>query len=178
MTINEFVSTLKERTDDIDLQTILEIRAYIPIAEKRAILETVLSECFTVEDGMLTCDYVLRHIAFDLAMIKYHTNLDIDITSEEDYDAIKQTGIDIHWGYEADYKICKLLFDEMEKSLRDQYSVESTIVCLSNTLSNSVTTLVNTITNKINDLDMSKFGFEDLEIDKLKDLLVKHGNKV
>ena len=173
MKITEFLKKIKKK--DVDLQKILEVRTYIPIAEKRAILETILDECFAVEDGILTCNYVLKHMAFELAMIKYHTNLEIDITSEEDYDSIQQTGIDIHWGYEADYKICKSLFDEMERNLRDQYSVESSIVRLSNTLSNNITGLVDVITNKIKALDLNKLGFEDSDLDKLKGLLNKYG---
>lgn len=172
MTIKEFLEKVK---NDIDLKEILEIRTYIPIAEKRAIFETILDECFTIEDGALICNYVLKKMMFELAMVKYHTDLEIDITSEEDYDEIQQIGVDFHCEYLTDYRECQSLFDGMEKELRSQYSIETSIAQLSNKLSDNTEGLVNIIAQKINNLDMSKFGFEGLELDKFKKLLNKYG---
>ena len=172
MRVNEFVEKFET---NIDLNTILEIRTYVPIAEKRAILETIIDRCFTVEDGVLTCDYVLKKMMFELAMIKYHTDLEVDIMSEDDYDELQKTGANIHWGYETDYREFKSLFEGMECELHTQYSIESSIVRLTDKLSNSLDGFTNIITQKIDGFDMSKFGFEDIELNQFKDLLSKYG---
>lgn len=175
MKITEFVKKINE-TENINLKTMLEIRTYIPIAEKRAILETILDRCFTVEDGVLMCDYVLKHMMFESAMVKYHTNLDLDITSEEDYDELQQHDLmGIVNIYERDYEECYRLLDGMERELRAQYSIEASMASLTNQLSNHMTELAKSITHKIEGFDMSKLGFDRVELEKLKGLLNKYG---
>lgn len=174
MKVAEFVQKLNE-VDNVDLQKILEIRTYIPIAEKRAILETILHKCFTVEDGVLICDYILRTIAFELAMIKYHTNLDIDIESEDDYDDIYMYIRDFCQCYVVDYEECQSLFKGMERELRAQYSIEASVASLTNQLSGNIESLVSAITKKINDFDMNKLGLDGIEPSQLKNLLNKYG---
>lgn len=172
MTINEFLDKV---TNNTNLKEILDIRTYIPIAEKKAILETILDLCYTVKDGVLTCDYVLKKMAFELAMIKYHTDLEINITSEEDYDEIQKSRLTFQCEYLADYEECSSLFAGMEQELCNRYSIESSVAGLTNKLSNNIEGLTKMITEKIKDFDMSKFGFEKSEFDKIKNLLNKYG---
>ena len=133
------------KIEEINLKTALEIRTYIPIAEKRIILENILSKCFTVEDGILNCDYIFKKMIFELAMVKYHTNLDIDITSEEDYDALQTVMADLRDAYLVDYKECLMLLDGIEQELRTKHSIESSIVQLSQKISNGVEGLANLV---------------------------------
>lgn len=174
MEIKDLQTKIKGKKE-INLTKILEIRTYIPIAEKRVILETILDKCFTIEDGIVICDYILTKIMFELAMIKYHTNLDIDISSEDDYDEIKTMGIDLHKEYASDYGECQLLFDGMKQELYSRYSIETSVVNLSNKLSENIGSVTSSLTQKIKNLDMSKFGFEGLELDKFKNLINKYG---
>ena len=176
MLVKDFIK--KSKKGNINLEKILEIRTYIPIAEKRAILEDILERCITIEDGAPTCDYILKRMAFELAMIKYHTNLEIDITSEEDYDELRNIEINFYEFYEADYDECHSLIEGMEKELRSQYSIESSIVRLSDKISSNIEGLVDSVTKTIGGFDMSKFGFEGKELNQFKDLLNKYGNKV
>jgi hypothetical protein len=170
MIIKDFIKETKKK--NANLEKILEVRTYIPIAEKKAILDDILDRCFIVEDGVLTCDYVLKRMAFELAMIKYHTNLDIDITSEEDYDEIRSLGTNFYELYAADHEECHLYFEGMVKELCSQYSIESSMARLANKLSGSIEGLVENISQKIEGLDI---GFEGKELEQFKDLLNKYG---
>lgn len=176
MTVKNFVERFK--TEDVNLKTLLEIRTYIPIAEKRVILEGILDRCFTIEDSVLTCDYVLKKMMFELAMVKYHTNLDIDITSEEDYDAIQMlwnTTVDFSNEYDRDSRECQSMLRGMERELRAQYSIESSISKLSHKLSDNIESVANLIAKKVDDFDMSKLGLDGLELNQLTNLLNKYG---
>ena len=172
MLVKEFINKIESGSN---LKEILEVRTYIPIAEKKAILETVLDKCFTVEDDALVCDYVLMKMAFELAMIKYHTNLDIDITSEDDYDDVQMIGINLNYNYLVDYKECQLLFEGMERELRSQYSIEASVAHLFHKISNSIEELASNISEKINGLDISNLGFKEKELEQLKVFLNKYG---
>lgn len=175
MTIQEFIRSYL--SENMDLKTMLEIRTYIPIAEKRAILETILDKCFTVNDGVVVCDYVLKRVMFELAMIKYHTNLEVDIMSEDDYDALKSicSFNTLHNEYGEDYIECQVIFDGIERDLHSKYSIETSVIHLSNQLSGSIENVVNIIANKIDDLDMSKFGFDGMELNQFQELIKKYG---
>ena len=157
------------------LDEILEIRTYLPIAEKKAICETILDRCYSIEDGVLLCNSVLKRIMFELAMVKYHTDLDIEIDSEDDYDELQQSSINFRWGYAADYVECEEILYEMEEELKSQYSIETSIARLSNRLAENIEGVVSVITNKVNNLDTNAFGFESADIDKIKTLLNKYG---
>lgn len=173
MTIQELLKETKKK--NANLEKILEVRTYIPIAEKKAILEDILDRCFVVEDGVLICDYVLKKMAFELAMIKYHTNLEINITSEEDYDEVRNAGVNFYELYAADHEECHYLFNGMEQELRSQYSIESSVASLTHKISGSIEHLVEGISQKVEGFD---FGFEGKELNQFKDLLNKYGNKV
>jgi hypothetical protein len=170
MVIKEFLKETKKK--NTNLEKILEVRTYIPIAEKKAILEDILDRCFIVEDGVLICDYVLKRMAFELAMIKYHTNLEIDITSEEDYDEVRNAGVNFYELYAADHEECHYLFNGMEQELRSQYSIESSIASLTHKLSGGIEGLVEGISEKVKSFDV---GFEGKELEQFKDLLNKYG---
>jgi hypothetical protein len=175
MTIQELI---KKNKKDANLKKILEVRTYIPIAEKRAIIEVLLEGCYTVEDDFLTCDYITMRTMFELAMIKYHTNLEIDITSEDDYDELQKLGIDFHNEYLTDYKECELLFEGERHNLCSQYSVEASVARLSNKISKGVENLTDSLTKKINSFDMGTLGFNNTDIENLKTLLGKYGKQV
>ena len=141
------------------------------------VLKTKLNEyeCFMVNDGVVTCNYIAMTVMFELAMIKYHTNLEINIDSEDDYDALQEFRNDIQDEYSADYIECQTLFDGMKRELYSQYSIESSIARLSNRFSDGIAGLVDTVSKKVDSFDMSSFGFDNENIGKFKELLNKYG---
>jgi hypothetical protein len=108
-------------------------------------------------------------------MIKYHTDLEIDIASEEDYDEIQDIKADLYKLYDTDYKECFCLFEGMEQELRSQYSMESSVASLTYKFSGSIEGLVEKVSQKVEDFDMSQFGFKGEELNKFKNLLNKYG---
>ena len=176
MKIQELIEKIK--TDNVNLQNILEIRTYIPIAEKQVILETVLDTCLTVEDGVVLCDYVLKEMAFALAMVKYHTDLEVNIDSTDDYDALQQLymmGIYLDNKYSIDYQMCKALFEGMEQERRAQYSLEASITQLSNQVSMHISKFADQISQKVKEFDFSQLGIDGVKPEQLQALLNKYG---
>ena len=169
MTIKEFLEKTKNITD---LKEILEVRTYIPVSEKKVIFDIIFDKCLMVEDGVLKCDYITMKTTFELAMVKYHTNLEVDIMSEDDYDDIRWIINEIHRTYLDDYSECETLFDGIKKEIYLQYSVESSIAKLSHQVLRVVENLANTVSKKIEGFDI---GFEGEEFDKFKNLLNKYG---
>ena len=157
MVIADFIQEIK-KGNAIDLKTMLNIRTYIPIAEKKAIIETVLDECFRVEDGILICDCALKNVAFELAMVKYHTDLDVDITSYDNYDELHTVLLCLRMEYAEDYDACDTLFNEMERELRAKHSVEASMA----SISHNVRMLVGLISDTMDGLDIGKLDLKEL----------------
>lgn len=156
MVIADFIKEFKK--DFTNLKTMLNIRTYIPMAEKKAIIETVLDTCFRVEDGVLMCDCALKNVAFELAMVKYHTDLDVDIASYDDYDELHTTLHYLHNEYVADYDACDTLFNEMERELRAKYSVGASMA----SISHNVRMLARLISDTMDGFDIGKLDLKEL----------------
>ena len=85
ITVKDFIENMN---GDVDT---LEVREYIPITEKRLIIEKLISEIMT-EDGILvTYDSIVKDMVFSLASICVYTNL--EATTDEDYDKLCETGL-------------------------------------------------------------------------------------
>ena len=85
ITVKDFIENMN---GDVDA---LEVREYIPITEKRLIIEKLISEIMT-EDGILvTYDSIVKDMVFSLASICVYTNL--EATTDEDYDKLCETGL-------------------------------------------------------------------------------------
>lgn len=156
MVIADFIKEFKK--DFTNLKTMLNIRTYIPMAEKKAIIETVLDECFRAEDGILTCDCALKNVAFELAMVKYHTDLDVDITSYDNYDELHTMLLYLHNEYFEDYDACYALFNEMERELRAKHSVEASMA----SISHNVRMFVRLISDTMDGFDIGKLDLKEL----------------
>lgn len=85
ITVKDFIENIN---GDVDA---LEVREYIPITEKRLIIEKLILEIMT-EDGLLvTYDSIVKDMVFSLASICVYTNL--EATTDEDYDKLCETGL-------------------------------------------------------------------------------------
>lgn len=92
ITVKDFI---EKYNGDVEF---LEIREYIPITEKRAIIEELIKKIITEEDLLTTYDSIVKYLVFTIATISVYTNL--DATTPEDYDTLRET---------------KLLFEILEK---------------------------------------------------------------
>jgi hypothetical protein len=60
----------------------LEIKNYVPFAEKRELCEKVLNACNTIKDnGLVEIDSVSRYILFTLSIIAKYTNFILKLTN-------------------------------------------------------------------------------------------------
>ena len=155
ITVKDFIEKYNGDTDS------LEIRVYIPITEKRAIIEKLVTGIIT-EDGILTTyDSIEKNIIFSLASINIYTNL--GATTPEDYDALRETGL-LFEIYEkmdvnGDYKNFRDMFEMRFKD----YMREA------NTLMGTVNKLLKNFEDVFKNLDAKQIG----ELLKLLDTVTK-----
>lgn len=96
MKINEFVEfannsknkMLKPEQFKQVIAKELEVKDYIGIKEKKALIEDIINSCILYEDGIFKFDDVDKYIVFTMKIIAAYTNLELSYDMEDDYDAL------------------------------------------------------------------------------------------
>ena len=87
----------------------IQIKDYLPISTKRLICEEIAKNSIIEQDGMKIKDSIAYEIAFDLVIVSFYTNVDID----ENYDEA------------CEYKIIDYIKDNMNQNEREFISEHS-----------------------------------------------------
>ena len=87
----------------------IQIKDYLPISTKRLICEEIAKNSIIEQDGMKIKDSIAYEIAFDLIIVSFYTNVDID----ENYDEA------------CEYKIIDYIKDNMNQNEREFISEHS-----------------------------------------------------
>ena len=71
----------------------LEIKSYIPFAEKRKIAEMIVEQNIEVVDGIKKYDSINGYLSLIVASIMAHTNLEWSTDPVADYDLLAESGL-------------------------------------------------------------------------------------
>lgn len=96
MKINEFVEfannsknkMLKPEQFKQVVAKALEVKDYISIKDKKALINNIIESCVLYEDGMFKFDDINKYIVFTMKTIAAYTNLELSNDMEEDYDVL------------------------------------------------------------------------------------------
>jgi len=174
------IQELKERIPDsnsndsniFDITQILgglEIKPYLPVAEKKLIADSIINSCIEIdENSIMKIDYFNKIIISNMSFIINYTNLEFSEDSIEDYDFLCKykildyiiNSIDID---ELNF-INKLVEDELEQMIKIENSIEGIIAKGLNKLiekipdEKKIKSLSKNLIKDLNKLDMSKFS--------------------
>lgn len=157
----------------------LEVKDYVPFAEKRDLCARVLEVCNTKDDsGLVKVDSISRYILFTIAIISKYTNLEFssgeeEIDSLDEYDMLCQNNLlnpilDIIGG---EYVTCNNMLNMMmDDIVSNNNTVENVVGTVLGKFSDSLDELVSALANKVEstDLDLSQ-----IDIDKYTGLIEK-----
>ena len=94
----EFVSNNKNKMlKGIQLEELiaktLEVKKYLGIKQKRALVDSIVDECILYEDGIFKFDDIDKYLCFTMRVIEAYTNLELSVDFEDDYDMLCQNGL-------------------------------------------------------------------------------------
>lgn len=98
MELVEFVSNSKNKMlksaqlEELIAKT-LEVKKYLGIKRKKALVESIVNECILYEDGILKFDDIDKYLCFTMRVIEAYTNLELSVDFEDDYDILCQSGL-------------------------------------------------------------------------------------
>lgn len=92
MTVLELINKAK-KDNDFDVIGAIKVKEYLPVNEKREVIDLVIAHCSEYEEGNVLLNGVELYIMFHIKFIEAYT--DIEFTSDyyDDYDALTENGL-------------------------------------------------------------------------------------
>lgn len=157
---------------------ILEVKDYIPFADKRELCAKVLNSCNTKEEnGLVKVDSVSRYILFTIAILSNYTNLefssgqDDDADSLDEYDMLCQEDLlnPILEAIGEEYVTCNNILNMMMSDIvANNNTIENVVSHIFGKIGQSVDGLIDILADKAEDLNLD---LNQIDIDKYKGLI-------
>ena len=161
----------------------LEVKDYVPFAEKRELCAQVLNACNTKNDsGLIKVDSVSRYIIFTLSIISKYTNLEFssgedEIDSLDEYDMLCQTNLlnPILDVIGAEYTTCNTMLNMMmEDIMTNNNTIENVVGAVLGKLGDSIDDFITVISDKVESMNLD---LNQIDIDKYKGLIEQFTQK-
>ena len=161
----------------------LEVKDYVPFAEKRELCAQVLNACNTKNDsGLIRVDSVSRYIIFTLSIISKYTNLEFssgedEIDSLDEYDMLCQADLlnPILDVIGAEYTTCNNMLNMMmEDIMTNNNTIENVIGAVLGKLGDSIDDFITVISDKVESMNLD---LNQIDIDKYKGLIEQFTQK-
>lgn len=156
----------------------LEVKDYLPFADKRELCANVLNACNTRDDsGLVKVDSVSRYIVFTLSVISKYTNIefssgeDAEFDSLDEYDMLCQVNLlnPILDVIGAEYATCNNILNMMMADIEaNNNTVEAVLGHTLGKITNSIDKIVNVFAEKVEEMDLD---LSQIDIDKYKGLI-------
>lgn len=154
------------------LKSKITITEYIPFMEKRLIAETIVKENTKEVNGIKKNDAINQYVAFVIAMIQTHTDLEISNNPVADYDLLSESGlltpvIDM---FKTDYTECDIVLKMALASELEDNSINALVGKFLSGISN----MLDSFKERLEGFDASDFlgeNFNKEDLAKLSSLL-------
>jgi hypothetical protein len=158
------------------LREVLEIKTYIPFREKRAVVEMVVAQNITEEDGIKRSDSINQYVSFVTAMITLHTNLEFSEDPVTDYDLLAESGLlpQIIAEFKTSYDECDILLKMALTMELEDNNINVLVGKFLNGILQRIDGVGGLIKDKLGDLNLKDILGQDIkpeDIAKLQGLL-------
>lgn len=165
MLVNTLIEKMSNKNQIVSLNRLIEAKQYLPFAEKKTLVERIISNCTTVQDGFIQINEIDQYIQFTIETIKAYTNIEFSENPVEDYDMLCSSGLlgDIIDIFDGEYKMVLNLVEMQKKYILEQNKIEFQVAKVANAFTNTIDQIGNILSNKVNDLDQL-FTSENLQM--------------
>lgn len=156
----------------------LEVKAYVPFAEKRELCERVLNACNTRgSDGLVKVDSISRYIVFTIFVIAKYTNIefssgeDAEFDSLDEYDMLCENRLlnPILEAIGEEYTVCNNMLNMMMADIEaNNNTVEAVLGYSLSKVTDSIDNFIDILAEKVEEMDLD---LSQIDIEKYKGLL-------
>ena len=160
---------LKDEQRQQVLANTLELKAYLPIKEKKALVDKIVNSCILFDNGIFKFDEIDKYINFTMYAIEAYTNLEWSDNIEADYDALCEAKLmpEILNAFKSEYNdINTLLQMKCDYILADN-NIEAQLGKFLSGISDSLDNLIYALADKVGDLDFSKLPVSQDDLNKI-----------
>lgn len=151
----------------------IETKKYLPIKQKKELIESIINECILYEDGTYKFDDIDKYICFTMRVIAVYTNLELSGDIEDDYDALCEAGLlnTIINSFVGEYENVKVLFQMKCDTILSGNSLAAQVGRFFNDILEKLDALVGTLSNKVDGFDFNNLPINSEDLSKLIQLL-------
>ena len=92
MTVLELINKARE-DNDFDVIGAINVKEYLPVNEKREVIDLVIAHCSEYEDGNVLLNGVELYIMFNIKFIEAYTDIEFTSNYYDDYDVLTANGL-------------------------------------------------------------------------------------
>ena len=154
----------------------LEVKKYLSIKDKKALVESIVDECILYDNGIFKFDEIDKYICFTMRTIEAYTNLELSYDIEEDYDLLCQNDllnmlVNI---FNGEYENVKILLQMRCDYILNENNIELQIGKFLTSLLDKIDNITNVLSNKIDNFDFNNLPIEVDDLSKLLELINKN----
>ena len=156
------------------LKSALEVKEYIPFADKRELCSKVIDACCTKKGGLIKVDSVTRYIIFTISIISKYTAL--EFSSDEEYDSLDEYDMLCEAGLlnpilaliGDEYATCNNILNMMmDDVITNNNTVEAVLGHALGKVSDSLDDLIGAFADKVEEMELD---LSQIDIEKYKGL--------
>lgn len=181
MKINELVEFVSNSKNKLLKQTQLEevitkhieTKKYLPIKQKKELIENIVNECILYEDGTYKFDDIDKYICFTMRVIAAYTNLELSDDIEDDYDALCETGLldMVINTFKKEYDEVNILLQMKCDYVLSGNSLEAQAGRFLDNILEKLDVVVQALANKVDGFDINNLPIGSDDLNKLMQLL-------
>lgn len=147
----------------------LDVKKYLSIKDKKALVEEIVNECILYSDGIFKFNDIDKYICFTMKTIAAYTNLELSDDIEKDYDALCEAGLlnSVIDTFAGEYENIGMLLQMKCDYILSANSMESQTGRFLDGLLEKVDMLVSVMSDKVENFDMSQLPVSNEDLTKL-----------
>ena len=174
----EFVSNSKNKLlKQAQLEEVIakqiETKKYLPIKQKKELVESIVNECILYEDGVYKFDDIDKYICFTMRVIAAYTNLELSDDIEDDYDVLCEAGVlDVVINtFKKEYDEVNILLQMKCDYVLSSNSLEAQVGKLFDGVLEKLDIITQALANKVEGFDINNLPISGDDLSKLMQLL-------
>lgn len=177
MKVNELVNIINQnRTKPTKAEHVqallkkeLDIKEYLSIKDKKALVQNIANECLFYEDGIYKFNDIDKYVCFTMKTIAAYTGLELSDDIEDDYDLLCHSKlldaiIDL---FKKEYDDVNILLQMRCDYILSSNTLESQVGRFFDDLSEKIDALATVMGNKVNNFSIKDLPISNDDITKI-----------
>ena len=153
---NNKTKLLKPEQIQAFLKRELEIKEYLSIKDKKALVHDIVNACILYDDGVFKFDDIEKYITFTMKTIAAYTSLELSEDIEEDYDMLCAAKLLTHVidTFKAEYDEVNILLQMKTDYILSNNTIEAQLGRFLDGLSEKLDGVLNVLANKMGNFEL------------------------